>query len=297
MSEACVIGLVATHRRPQEIARLLASLARSKRPLRGVIVVDNAGDFVPTTTIHTHCLVPGRNLGCGGGLALAEKEAFARYGDSLTHLWILDDDAVVEPDTLDLLLAAMSDGEADLAHPLTVDARGRLGWFPGLLDRDKFAVAKQTPPPEEFVARCGSEPVPFSWSQGIALLITRRAMEAVGWHRTDYLVRGEDLEFSLRLTARFTGLYVPKARVHHLPPGDVGQPSQTDEYFKHRAMLQNVAYTALHLSHGHRIARTIPGNWWRFLRMWGWRPHVILDACLTFFRGALLGKPAGAGMQ
>jgi GT2 family glycosyltransferase len=273
-----------------EVGRLLASLAKSRQPLRAVVVVDNAGDFTPSVEMEVQCLKPGRNLGCGGGLALGEKDALARYGESLTHVWILDDDAIVEPDTLDLLLAAMAAGQADAAHPLTVDANGQLGWFPGLLDGEKFDALKQARTPEEFIASHGAEPVPFSWSQGIALLVTRRVISELGVHRDDYWVRGEDLEFSLRITYRPRGLYVVCARVHHLPPR--ATPS-SNEYLKHQAMLQNIAYTSFHLAHGRRILRTIPGNWFRFFRTWGWKPGVFGDSLRAFLRGAVFARPAG----
>ncbi len=290
MSEPCVVAVTATYRRPREVARLLDSLAASRRPLRAAIVVDNAGDLALSTKLETRRLAPGRNLGCGGGLALGEKEALDRYGSELTHVWILDDDAVVEPDTLDLLLAALDEGNADVAHPLVVDEHGRLGWFPGLLDREKFRAIQSPQTPDQFIARCGDTPVPFSWAQGIALLVTRRALAELGVHRGDYWVRGEDLEFSLRITHRRRGLYVPRARVQHLPPP---APPASDEYEKHCAMLQNIAYTSLRLPHGRRIANTIPGNFLRFLRTWGWSPRALTDALRAFMRGAILAQPAG----
>jgi GT2 family glycosyltransferase len=291
-NEPFVVGVTATYRRPHELARLLASLGA---PLRAMVVVDNAGD--PATRVVSEASpVPAlylpmeKNLGCGGGLRAGEEAALARF-PALTHLWILDDDCEVQPETLSLLLAAMARAGADVAHPLTESAEGRLAWFPGLLDRAKFGVARREPPPEEYLARCGDEPVPFSWSQGIALLVTRRVLADLGLHRADYLVRGEDLEFSLRITHRHLGIYVPKARVRHLPPA--GSAPREIEYGKHRAMLQNLAYTAFWLAHGHRILRTLPGNWWRFLRTWGISPRVLGDAARVLWLGAVCGWPAG----
>jgi GT2 family glycosyltransferase len=129
------------------------------------------------------------------------------------------------------------------------------------------------------------------------LLVTRRAIEELGYHRTDYWVRGEDLEFSLRITHRFRGLYVPRARVAHLPPEPVGEASRESEYAKHRAMLQNIAYTALRLPHGRRIFRTIPGNWRRFLSTWGFTPRAFGGAIEAFWRGAVQGRPVGTALR
>jgi GT2 family glycosyltransferase len=299
MSGSSVVAAIATYRRPAELSRLIHSLEQTTSGLHGMIVVDNADDpqtraIVEGSSLQARCITPGRNLGCGGGLRLAEKTAFEIF-PALTHIWILDDDTVVTAATLELLLAAMEVEHADAAYPLVVAADGSLGWFPGLLDPIKFRVIRQRQTPEEFIARCGAEPIPFSWAQGIALIVTRRAFEEIGFHRDDYWVRGEDLEFSLRITHRHRGIYVPRARAQHLPPPAGEAPDDLGEYAKHRAMLQNLAYTSLRQRHGLRLARTIPGNWLRFIRTWGWRPHVLADAALTLARGALLGSPAGRG--
>jgi GT2 family glycosyltransferase len=292
-----VVGVTATYRRPAELDRLIASLEQIPRGFHALVVVDNAGDprtreAAERARIPTRYLNPGANLGCGGGLAAGERFALEKLGPTWTHLWILDDDTVVAPDALERLLAAMAREGAVVAHPLTTDGAGQLGWFPGLLDREKFRAIRVPGPPEQFITQCGDAPVPFSWSQGIALLVARTALEALGPHRDDYWVRGEDLEFSLRLTHGGRGIYVPAARVQHLPPA--AAPSSGDaEYRRHGAMLQNIAYTAARLPHGRRLLRTIPGNWLRFLRMWSPSPRVVADAARALFLGAVRGEPAG----
>ncbi len=299
MSAPAVIAVIATCRRAPEVRRLLASLARIPRGLLGVVIVDNGAEeatreVAVASSLRVEYLPQSRNLGCGGGLAAGERATVERFGPAFTHLWILDDDAVVEPDALEILVTAMERAGAGVAHPQVVDRAGLLGWSPGVLDPKIKTLLREPLTPAQYAERAGLDPVPFSWSQGIALLVTRLALEAVGFHRDDYWVRGEDLEFSLRLTARFPGLYVPAARVQHLPPEGDPVAARAAEYPKHRAMLQNIAYTALRLPHGRRIARTIPPNWLRFLRTWGWTPRVLGDAAGAFLRGALLGQPAGA---
>ncbi len=296
--KAGVVAITATFRRIAELKRLIASLEASLVPLRALVVVDNGGDaetrsLVEASGLSTAYFNPGRNLGCGGGLAEGERAAMERFGAELTHLWILDDDAAVFPETLGSLLDALERRKAEAAHPMVTDVVGNIGWQPGLLDKRKSKAIKTLQRPEEFIARHGADPIPFSWAQGIALLVTRRAVEQLGFHRGDYWVRGEDLEFSLRITARFRGIYVPTALAAHLPPPEVSTASREEEYAKHRAMLQNVAYTSLRLPHGRRIARTIPGNVLRFFKIWGWTPRVFTGALTALWDGAIRGLPAG----
>jgi len=302
--EAKVVAVTATYRRPFEVERLLRSLEASECRLHALVIVDNASDeairtLAAASSLRIEYFAPKSNLGCGGGLGAGERLVLEQFGGEFTHLWILDDDAVVFPETLGHLLEAMAECEADVAHPLTVGPKGDLGWFPGLTDREKFRAVKRAKAPEDFISQCGADPTPFSWSQGIALLVSRRALEQLGFHRGDYWVRGEDLEFSLRITHRYHGIYVPNARVRHLPPegGASASPSSADdEYRKHLAMLQNIAYTSLRLPHGRRIARTIPGNWWRFVRTWGAKPKVLADVLGSFWNGAIRGNAAGTMM-
>ena len=293
-----VAALIATYRRPRELERLLQSLAQVNGGLAAVIVVDNEGReevraLVEKTYAGAHYLDPGTNVGCGGGLKLAEEHALQMTGAGLTHLLILDDDAVLQTGTLAALAEAMERERADLAYPLVTDEHGRVGWLPGLAQRIPEARDAFDGTPEEFRARFGGEPRDFLWAQGICLLAARSAVERFGLHRDDFWVRGEDLEFSLRLTARGRGILVPSVAVHHLPPPENTGLSREAEYLKHCALVQNIAYIGFRLPHGRRIAWTVAGALRRFARRWSW--PAFADACRALWRGAVLGEPAGAG--
>jgi GT2 family glycosyltransferase len=293
-----VAALIATYRRPRELQRLLESLAQAGGGLATVIVVDNEGNeevraLVEKTYAGAHYLAAGTNVGCGGGLKLAEEHALQMKGARLTHLLILDDDAVLLPGTLAALAEAMERERADLAYPLVADERGRIGWLPGLAQRIPEARDAFDGTPEDFRTRFGGGPRDFLWAQGICLLVALGAVERLGPHRDDFWVRGEDLEFSLRLTARGRGILVPTVAVQHLPPPENTGLSREAEYLKHCALVQNIAFIGFRLPHGRRIAWTLAGALRRFARLWSWR--AFPDACRAVWRGAVLGEPAGTG--
>ncbi len=293
-----VAALIATYRRPRELERLLLSLAEVGDGLTAVIVVDNAGSEEARALIErsypgAHYLHPGTNAGCGGGLKLAEEFALRREGESFTHLLILDDDAVLPPGTLAALADAMGRSQADLAYPLVTDERGHVGWLPGLSPRMPGVREAFDGTPEEFRARFGGEPRDFTWAQGICLLVAREVLERRGPHRDDFWVRGEDLEFSLRLTAHGRGILVPTVAVQHLPPPEKTGLSREAEYLKHCALVQNIAFIGFRLLHGHRIAWTVVGALRRFVRLWSW--PALAEASRARWRGAVLGEPAGVG--
>ena len=285
-----VVAVIATYRRPLELRRLLDSLSRSDVALHGVVVADNADDAATREIVAggggEYIAAPG-NLGCGGGLALAEKTALAVFPE-LTHVWVLDDDVVVQRDTLGHLLGA----GAGSACPQAADARGALNWFPGLLDRLTFNILRKAPTPEAYLATCGSAPEPFSWATGVALLVTRETLEKAGLHRSDFWVRGEDLDFSLRCTQAAPGVYVPLARVAHLPPGGGLVVDDFPERMKHAAMLQNAAFLSCRTAHGRRLLKHVPGNSFRHIRRFGIR--ALADVIRATWLGAVRGLPAGA---
>jgi len=292
-----VAALIATYRRPHELQRLLQSLVQVTG-LSAVIVVDNEGSAEVQALVEkawpgAQYINPGANLGCGGGLKLAEQRALQMTGANLTHVLILDDDAVLPPDAITLLADSMKCHHADLAYPLVIGENGHVGWLPGLRNRipelrDSFAGTA-----EEFRARFGGEARDFTWAQGICLLVKRAALERHGPHRDDFWVRGEDLEFSLRFTAQGRGVFAPTVAVQHLPPPENTALSREAGYLKHSAMVQNIAFIGFRLPHGRRIAWTIFGALRRFLRQWSW--PALADAVAATWRGAVLGEPAGAG--
>lgn len=295
MSEPAVVAVIATHRRAFEVKRLLASLEKSTVPLRAVVMTDNAGDAatrdaVERCTIPHRLLEPGQNLGCGGGLKLAEEEALRVYPE-LTHVWVLDDDVELPPETLRRLLDAMAAQEAGAACPLPHDVDGRLGWYPRVIRRQPFDVLRRAHTPAEYLERCGERPEPFTWATGVALLVSRAALDRAGLHRDDFWVRGEDLDFSLRVTSVTRGVFVPSALIGHLPPGGGKVVDDFPERMKHAAMLQNCAYLGFRTRHGRSIAVNWAGNAWRHVKRFG--IGAIGDLFRAIWNGAGCARPAG----
>lgn len=283
-----VCAIVPAYGRPALLARALESLSHQQPALARVFVVNNssgedvrrvAADAKMPVTV----LEPGCNLGTAGGIGFGMRAMMEER--RATHAWVLDDDATALPGALTALLQAMETARAEAAAPLLTDETGRVRWTPWPLTTRGRTCVRQHVTPEAFLARCGAEPQPWRWAIWAGLLLSRRAVEQIGWPRMDLWSQFTDIEYTLRLTARFTGVLAPAAVCGHEPPVS----ERTEVNRKIYWALQNACYVTLRLPHGRRARRHLPGLFHRYLRHHAWRSGAWLEAGAALFRGGALG--------
>lgn len=291
-----VICMVPTYRRAGPLARLLESLTHQDPPVSEVLVVDNGDDpetqaVVQEAGLPIRLLVPGRNLSCGGGLKLAMETALGSTKG--THFWILDDDATTCPGALKAMLQGLADSRADLAVPGILNAEGHLSWPAGLLERGpRDLLHRRRMNPEAYLTAQGPKPIPFSWAPWPSMLLTRKVPETIGFPSDDFWLMGVDIEYSLRATSVFRGVFVPSARCGHEPPP---LASREDDEMQHRikfgALLQNLSYLSMNLNHCRRIRVHVPGNYLRYLRTFGPSMRTFSELWRACREGLLRGRP------
>lgn len=299
-----VAACIVTYRRDAELARLLAGLADCGPALGAVIVVDNAAADRGSVSA---AAVPGaqfqfialgsENSGPGAGWRRGMEEALVRFADRLTHFWLLDDDVVASRETLDRLLSGLATARAEVAVPLITDRAGRIWGFPEPVDPVLRETIRRSRTPAEAVELLGRAPLEFCWASGTCVLLTRTAVERVGLHRTDFRILGEDLEYSMRLSAQVRCVFLPDVTVPHLPGEPVGETDRAGTEERHRAkflaLLQNLSYLAFHSPHSRHLWRYLPGNYRRFFRTEGLSPATVAAAAAALWHGAIRGRPAG----
>lgn len=288
-----VHAVIATYHRPDLLGRLIASLAEQGSALRGIVVVNNGREaesaaVAKRSTVPVTVLEPEKNLGTGGGLALGFDAVLSN--PDATHVWVLDDDAVAMAGALDAMLAAQTSTGAAAVSPLVPDERGLVTWFPGPLAQPAWDVIRSGVTCADFVARCGVAPLRWNWATWASLLVTRAAVQAIGRPRTDFWYQATDIEYTLRLSARFPCVLAPAAVCPHLPPP--GNPAQ--QRLKDRWSLQNHAFMSFRLPHAWRALRHLPGNHYRHWRKYRAEGEALRESLSAFWRGAVLGRPVGA---
>ena len=291
-----VIALIATRFRPDLLSRLLDSLERqSIRPL-AVVICDNGPDAATVEAAKKSPLLcelisPGRNLGFGGGLAAAGQLALERFPD-LTHLLVVDDDAILASKDLESLLASAVKHSAGLVAPFLVDAAGKLQEVPEPVSWSLARTFRAAGHNLEKAQALSSDGYPMAWSIGPCLLIERSTWLRAGPPRADMLAFGDDVEFSLRLSAASPAWAEPSVTVIHDPPSTSRLPPSTDDahYKKFGILLQNLAFTCVISPRPRHLPLYLPGNARRFLRTFGFTPVNFFEVSRRYFKG-FLGIP------
>lgn len=286
-----VVAVVVTWRRERELDRLLASLEVSSVPLTGCVVMDHAGTVPESAAARgfpIRIIADLSNPGPGAGWANGTRWAREIFGE--TDILYLDDDVVLPPATLEILLREKCGARA--ICPLLEDASGRLWGFPEPVDPGQRRRIREAETPADALRLLGPGTHQFCWATGACLLVDSQAK--AGLHREDFWMLGEDLEYSMRLASGGEAVFTCLASVPHLPPAPADPKAAREaDYRKFCSLLQNLSYLALHSRHSAHLWRYLPGNYRRFFRTHGRGAGALADAWDCLWQGAVRGRPAG----
>jgi GT2 family glycosyltransferase len=197
---------------PQEIREVVDGLRAQRRAPREIVIVDNdpAGALAAQLrgyASEVKTIVPGSNLGYGGGVNAAAREASGEY------LLCLNPDAQVEAECV-ARLAAVADSDPQIAlvgaQILLADgARRNAGANPlhptGISPSGGYGEPRES-----------GEPRDVAVVSGACCLIRRAALEQLDGFCADLFLYYEDVDLAWR--ARIAGmrvLYCPDAAVRH----------------------------------------------------------------------------------
>lgn len=196
-----VCAVVVTHRRPEELARSLAVVTSQTRLPDHLIVVDNdyspggdarIRDLVESQPVPATYLGSQRNLGGGGGFALAMLHALALGAD---WVWLADDDGRPRDEkVLETLLACAERHHLAEVSPMVCNADDpNLLAFPlrrGLVWRRRTDELRTEP---------GQDLLPGIASLFNGALFRAATLEAIGVPDLRLFIRGDEVEMHRRL--------------------------------------------------------------------------------------------------
>ncbi|HPF35105.1 MAG TPA: glycosyltransferase family 2 protein [Candidatus Krumholzibacteria bacterium] len=224
------------------LADCLGSLARAGAGVR-VVLVDNgsADDSVAWTREHfpaVEILRSEENLRWAGGNNLALARLREEGGEE--PVLLLNNDTLVPEGSLRTLADALRD------EPAAWAATPRICYAsdPGLLWYDGARVGAASGWVNHLGLRrpAGTRPLTRSWTDygtGCALLVSRRALDAVGLLDEGYWLYAEDTDYSLRIRAAGGRiLHEPRAIVLHKVSVTTGADTPRKAYLKNRSHVQ-----------------------------------------------------------
>lgn len=227
-------AVVLTYNRRELLLQNLTALSQQTRPLDSILVLDN-GSTDGTSEAVSALALPNvvykrleRNIGVAKGFIAAVQAAFD--DPRADWIWLMDDDMVPSrtalaelvnafdrnfsgPEQIGFLMSQAVDGQGRAVNVPTIDARPRSvdeapGWG-RLLDQGIVAIRQ---------------------AALVALLIPRSTYRTFGNLNPEFVVWGEDADFTSRICEQRPGLLVGASKVTHLraKPGELSIFTEDD---------------------------------------------------------------------
>lgn len=201
-----VDALVVTYNRVNKLKECISNLLEMN--LRKIIIVNNCSTDqtehylnelkASSSKIIVYNLK--KNIGGAGGFNYGLKRFIKLSNDG--YVWVMDDDTVPNRNALDRTLDAFS--KIDLDH--RGFAAGKVLWTDGNLARMNKPVFSSSEKSDNYLCAASF----------VGIMISRIAIQKVGYPISDFFIWGDDIEYTHRITsAGLKGIYVTDAIIIH----------------------------------------------------------------------------------
>lgn len=216
MSEQ-VCTVVVTHNRKRLLLECLDAILSQTQPVTQILIIDNASTdgtsellqakgYLDRSVIEYVCQTA--NVGGAGGFHEGMKRA---YENGFTWIWVMDDDAIPEPDALNRLLAAHHRFD-EVQQPRLLASK--VIWVDGSLHPMNAPQIKTSNLESLFLATQHST-MSIRYATFVSLLVHRSLIEQYGLPIADYFVWADDIEYTARILRNELGIIVPDSLVWH----------------------------------------------------------------------------------
>jgi GT2 family glycosyltransferase len=205
-----VTAIVVTFNKKDYLLQVMEALKKQTFPLDNILVVDNAStdgtDEALSHESQVTYLRLKKNTGGAGGFYSGMKYAYEHLEPDF--FWLMDDDCVPESEALAKLIRTAKQ------YPGTPFLNSLALW------KDGTPCRMNIPPTvwewtQHFVDRHDLA-IPIQACSFVSCLVSRRAVELLGFPVGEFFIWYDDFEYTKRLSAMGHGLFVPDSRVTHL---------------------------------------------------------------------------------
>lgn len=204
-----------------DTCRCLTSLKKSEYPEFRTIVIDNGSRKGQVSKIKEEhddfidlLIENGENMGYAAGNNIGIRRALEDFGCS--HILILNNDTLVEEDTISQLVRGATEENAGIVGPkiMSSDEQSKISSAGGKL-YPKIGEHRMRGDGEIDEGQY-NEPEAVDFVSGGCVLVSRDVFEAIGLIPTYYFLQWEDIDFCTQARkSGFKVLYWPKAVVYH----------------------------------------------------------------------------------
>lgn len=219
-----------------ETITCIDSLMESEYSVWRIYVVDNAsidgsGEAIMAAHPQVRVIPTSRNLGYAGGFNIGRACALE---DDVDYIWLLNNDTIVDPSALGILLEADAKfGPAIVSPTITYLDRPERIWFIG--GRLDWRMKSYHIDPSSVDLQI-TNTFDVEWATGCAVLCSADIAQRAGAMDERYFLYLEDVDWSLRAKRLGISIYcVPKARVLHRVSASVKKLDQAHvDYYSWR---------------------------------------------------------------
>lgn len=241
-SSPLVYAVTLSWNRREDTLACLASLTASEYANLVCVLVDNAssdGTVEAVRSVYPQVSVIENpiNSGYAAGVTIGIRYALEQGAD---FVWIVDNDAVVAPDTLTVMLEAQQQDPlaAALTPKVMFFARPDVIWSMGY-DCRPITLARTHSWEGQPADRADGARRPTTYAPCCGLLVKREVWEQIGLLDTGFFIYYEDLDFCLRLRDAHIQLYsVPTAMMWHKVSASAGEGSPLQKYHLARSSVR-----------------------------------------------------------
>lgn len=217
--EADYAVVVVTYNRLELLEECLAQVEGQTFPAKKIIVVNNAStdgteEFLREQkgkNAHYRIITCEENLGGAGGFEKGIKDAVEECVDCIL---LIDDDAVLEDNYMEKIMAARRGYPGYQAFAGTVVTAGRIDTF----HRRNIArpgLRLKNCPENCYTGLCAGQPFACDIASFCGMVVDRELVRKAGLPCSEYFIWFDDTEYSMRINRYTRFLVIPDAKLNH----------------------------------------------------------------------------------
>ncbi len=189
-TQPSVAAVVVTFNRKDLLVECLDALLRQSRPVDRIFVVDQVSTdgtaemLKQRAYLELSTIVYSRSEKNTGGAGGFHRGVEMAYAAGIDWIWMMDDDAIAEPNALEKMLRYSSDPNVCAI----ANAKMRLN---GTLDDGHLVFERES--------SVDSEPAYLTFSSFVGLMVSRAAVTEIGVPKAEFFLQGDDTEYCIRL--------------------------------------------------------------------------------------------------